>query len=53
MENKLKAWLKRNKLTPNVTDHIAVIESFGSVCPDINCCGQISKKKQYDVASFV
>ena len=33
MQNKLKAWLKRNMLTQDETDFTAVVESFGSVSP--------------------
>jgi hypothetical protein len=33
MGHKLKAWLKRNLLTEDESDYIAVIESFGSIAP--------------------
>jgi hypothetical protein len=34
MVRKLKAWLKKNYLTPEKNDFTAVIESFGSINPD-------------------
>ncbi|MDR1336169.1 MAG: hypothetical protein LBK22_04985, partial [Tannerella sp.] len=33
MARKMKAWLKKNPLTPEANDYFVVIESYGSVNP--------------------